>query len=69
MTGNILALTYNEVPRSREVAVDFNHLRGSVSVDHDLKEAHIADIIMVIIYKDTFLKFTNEYQFKDRDML
>ena len=68
-TGNILALTYNEIPRAREVAVDFNHFRGSVTVSHDLLMPVLVDVIMVIIYKDSFLQFTNDYQFKNRDML
>ena len=69
MTGNLLALTYNELPRAREVAIEFNHLHGSVTIQQDFASQHECIVYIVVIYKDTFLSIQNDYTFKNRDML
>lgn len=69
VTGNVLAITYNEVPRSREVQVDFNHLSGFVDTGHTSDYQISYDVYLVVIYKDSFVKLTSDYAHKERDLL
>ena len=68
-TGNIVAFTYNEIPRQREVLVEFNHLHGMVTAEHTLLGDATHSIYCVIIYKDTFMQIENYYALKNRDLL
>ena len=69
VTGNVVALTYNELPRQKEVLSEFNHLHGQVSIQNELHGTSVQSVYCVIIYKDTFLQIENHYAVKNRDLL
>ena len=58
--GNLLAIPYNEFPRSNEVKVGFNHLFGKIEIQQDFAPALDVDVYMVINYKDKCLKIEND---------
>ena len=67
-TGNVVALTYNEVPRVKEVATEYDHLRGSITIKQDFMPVHTCSVQLVVIYKDTFLEIRNHHAFKGQDL-
>ena len=69
VTGNVVALTYNELPRQREVLTEYNHLHGKLSIQNELLGDTEQSVYCVIIYKDTFLQIENHYALKNRDLL
>ena len=69
ITGNVVALSYNELPRQREVLSDFDHLHGQLTIQNELQGSSVQSVYCVLIYKDTFLQIENHYAVKDRDML
>ena len=58
--GNLLALPYNDFPRSKEVNVGFNHLFGKISIKQDFAEEMEVDVYMVVNYKDKMIKIEND---------
>ena len=58
--GNLLAIPYNDFPRSNEVKVGFNHLFGKIEIQQDFAPALDVDVYMVINYKDKCLKIEND---------
>ena len=67
-TGNVFALTYNELPRQREVATEFNHLRGTLQIKQEYKTELDVKVYCVVIYKDSFVEIDKHVVRRGRDL-